>query len=107
MASSLCLSTVRRFSMLVHLPSSGSSRPSAAFGIWSQSVSARKVVSDVDFAIEDLGATDNFRIEGAARLLHAAFAPLGVWTTISEARQEVVDSISPDRISRVAIVGDD
>ena len=64
------------------------------------------VVSQVDFTIEDLGAADDIRIEGAARLLHAAFAPLGVWTTISEARKEVVDSIAPDRISRVAIAGD-
>lgn len=60
----------------------------------------------MEFTIEDLGAADNLRIEGAARLLHAAFAPLGVWTTISEARQEVLDSIAPDRISRVAVAAD-
>lgn len=58
------------------------------------------------FTIEDLTATDNARIEGAARLLHAAFSPLGVWTTMAEARQEVVDSLIPDRVSRVAIGAD-
>jgi aminoglycoside 6'-N-acetyltransferase I len=58
------------------------------------------------FTIEDLTAGDSARIEGSARLLHAAFAPLGVWTTISEARQEVMDSIAPDRISRVAIAAE-
>ena len=41
------------------------------------------------FTIEDLAATDSARIEGAAALLHAAFAPLGVWTTMAEAREEV------------------
>jgi aminoglycoside 6'-N-acetyltransferase I len=60
----------------------------------------------VEFTIEELTQADTLRIEGAARLLHAAFAPLGVWTTIAEARQEVLDSITPDRISRVAIAGD-
>jgi aminoglycoside 6'-N-acetyltransferase I len=57
----------------------------------------------MQYAIEDLTAVDVARIEGAARLVHAAFAPLGVWTTISEARQEVLDSIAPDRVSRVAV----
>src|SRR6185503_16759998 len=28
------------------------------------------------------------------------------WTTISQARQEVLDSIAPDRVSRVAVSGD-
>ena len=59
--------------------------------------------SKIDFTIEDLVATDGARIEQAARLLHAAFSPLGAWTTMSEARQEVVDSISADRVSRIAI----
>ena len=54
------------------------------------------------FTIEDLTATDSARIEEAARLLHAAFSPLGVWTTVAEARQEVVESVSADRVSRVA-----
>jgi aminoglycoside 6'-N-acetyltransferase I len=58
------------------------------------------------FTIEDLTATDSARIEDAARLLHAAFSPLGVWTTIEEARQEVVESISADRVSRVALAAD-
>jgi aminoglycoside 6'-N-acetyltransferase I len=35
-------------------------------------------------------------------LLHAAFSPLGVWTTVAEARQEVVESLNADRVSRVA-----
>lgn len=53
--------------------------------------------------IEDLAATDTTRIDGAASLLHAAFSPLGVWTTMAEARDEVVVSISAEKISRVAI----
>ena len=60
----------------------------------------------MQFTIEELIAGDPARVEGAARLLNTAFAPLGVWTTISEARQEVLDSIAPDRISRVAVSGD-
>lgn len=60
----------------------------------------------MDFTIEDLRSADAARIEGAARILHAAFSPLGVWTKMSEARQEVVDSLSADRISRVAIATD-
>ena len=52
--------------------------------------------------IEDLTATEIADIDKAAALLHAAFSPLGVWTTIAEARQEVVDSLAADRISRVA-----
>ena len=55
------------------------------------------------FTIEDLTATDDARIENAAGLLHAAFSPLGVWTTMSEARDEVVQSIGADRVSRVAV----
>jgi aminoglycoside 6'-N-acetyltransferase I len=60
----------------------------------------------VHFTIKDLTATDDARIAGAARLLNAAFAPLGVWTTIGEAREEVVESIKPDKVSRVAVDGD-
>jgi aminoglycoside 6'-N-acetyltransferase I len=56
--------------------------------------------------IEDLRATDGRRIEEAARLLHVAFSPLGAWTTIEDARQEVVDSLGSDRISRVALTTD-
>jgi aminoglycoside 6'-N-acetyltransferase I len=55
------------------------------------------------FTIEDLSATDGAWIEGAAKQLHAAFSPLGVWTTLTEARQEVVESLSADRVSRVAL----
>jgi aminoglycoside 6'-N-acetyltransferase I len=54
------------------------------------------------FTIEDLTASDSARIDEAAKLLHAAFSPLGVWTTLVEARQEVVESMSADRVSRIA-----
>ena len=54
------------------------------------------------FTIEDLEA-DALRIDATARLLHLAFAPHGAWTTMAEARQEVIDSLGPDRISRVAV----
>ena len=60
----------------------------------------------MDFTIEDLTATDGSRIEQAARLLHLAFSPMGVWTTIGEAQQEVADSLSSDRISRVALTAE-
>jgi hypothetical protein len=53
------------------------------------------------FTIEDLRSTDDERIDDAAALLHAAFSPLGVWTTMAEAREEVVVSISHEKISRV------
>jgi aminoglycoside 6'-N-acetyltransferase I len=56
-----------------------------------------------DYAIEELTAADGARIDQAASLLHEAFAPLGAWTTIPEARREVVESLSEDRISRVAL----
>lgn len=56
----------------------------------------------MDFTIEDLTGTDSTRIDEVARLLHVAFSPLGVWTTMAEARQEVVESLSADRVSRVA-----
>jgi aminoglycoside 6'-N-acetyltransferase I len=56
----------------------------------------------MQFTIEDLTATHDARIEDAARLLHAAFSPLGVWTTLAEAREEVLQSLGADRISRVA-----
>ena len=54
------------------------------------------------FAIEDLTAADSAHIEEAAKLLHAAFSPVGAWTTMVEARQEVLDSLAADRVSRVA-----
>src|SRR6185369_101741 len=31
---------------------------------------------------------------------------LGVWTTFAEAREEVVESIKPDKVSRVAVADD-
>jgi aminoglycoside 6'-N-acetyltransferase I len=55
------------------------------------------------FTIENLDKSDAPRIEATARLLHLAFSPKGAWTTMAEAMQEVVDSFSPDRISRVAV----
>jgi aminoglycoside 6'-N-acetyltransferase I len=55
------------------------------------------------FTIEDLEESDVPRIETAAGLLHAAFSPRGAWTTMAEARQEVIDSLGSDRISRVAV----
>jgi aminoglycoside 6'-N-acetyltransferase I len=60
----------------------------------------------VNFTIEDLRATDAARIEAAARMLNAAFGPMGVWTEMSEARQEVGESLRADRVSRVAIAMD-
>ena len=60
----------------------------------------------MQFTIEDLCATDAGRIEAAARLLHEAFRPLGVWTEMSEARQEVAESFHADRVSRLAIAAD-
>ena len=56
--------------------------------------------------IEDLSATDDARIDEAAGLLHAAFAPLGVWTAMEEARKEVLVSIDADKVSRVALGSD-
>jgi aminoglycoside 6'-N-acetyltransferase I len=61
----------------------------------------------MQFTIEDLTAADSDRIEQAGRLLHTAFSPLGVWTTIEEARQEVLDSIAADRVSRIALAADE
>jgi aminoglycoside 6'-N-acetyltransferase I len=61
------------------------------------------MTGELDFTIQDLSATHSARMEDAARLLHAAFSPLGAWTTIAEAREEVLDSIGEDRVSRVAI----
>jgi aminoglycoside 6'-N-acetyltransferase I len=55
------------------------------------------------FTIEDLERSDVPRIEATAGLLHAVFSPQGAWTTIVEARQEVIDSLGADRISRVAV----
>lgn len=58
------------------------------------------------FTIDDLTATDDARIEEAASLLHAAFSPLGAWTTMVAARQEVVESFGVDRVSRIALATD-
>lgn len=60
----------------------------------------------VHFTIEDLSASNGGRVEAAARMLHAAFSPMGVWTTMEEARQEVVESLQADRVSRVAVTPD-
>ena len=61
----------------------------------------------MQFTIEDLTGADEIRVEAAARLLHTAFAPLGAWTTMAEAQQEVMESFSDDRISRIAVGDDD
>jgi aminoglycoside 6'-N-acetyltransferase I len=61
----------------------------------------------MQFTIEDLTATDRDRVEQTARLLHSAFSPLGVWTTMAEARHEVVDSVADDRVSRIALDADE
>jgi aminoglycoside 6'-N-acetyltransferase I len=61
---------------------------------------------EVHFTIETLTPADGARVQGAARLLNVAFAPLGVWTTMAEAQQEVVDSLGADRVSRVAVASD-
>ena len=60
----------------------------------------------MQFTIEDLTAADSDCVEQAAKLLHSAFSPLGAWTTMAEARQEVVDSIAADRVSRIALAAD-
>lgn len=60
----------------------------------------------MQFTIEDLVSAYSDRIEQAARVLHSAFSALGVWTTMAEARQEVVDSIAADRVSRIALDDD-
>ena len=57
--------------------------------------------------IDDLTEADGARIDGAAAILHAAFSPLGVWTTMAEAREEVILSISAEKVSRVALAEDD
>ena len=56
----------------------------------------------MSFTIQSLTASDAKLIDEAARLLHAAFSPLGAWTTMAEARREVVESTSQDRVSRIA-----
>ncbi len=58
------------------------------------------------FTIEDLRGTDVARTEATASMLHAAFRPIGVWTEMSEARQEVAESLHTDRISRIAVAAD-
>jgi aminoglycoside 6'-N-acetyltransferase I len=61
----------------------------------------------MQFTIRDLTAKDLELIDDAARLLHETFSQLGAWTTMYEARQEVVDSTAGDRVSRVAVGADD
>jgi aminoglycoside 6'-N-acetyltransferase I len=45
-------------------------------------------------------------IEQAALLLVLAFSRYGAWTTMEEARQEVQETLAPDRILRLALEGD-
>lgn len=58
--------------------------------------------------IVDLTSADDRLIDGAAMLLYEAFKEHwpDAWPTIDEAREEVVDSFSEGRISRVALDDD-
>jgi len=58
------------------------------------------------FRIQDLIASDTTNVEAAAKLLHAVFGPLGAWTTLDDARHEVMSSLTADRLSRVAVDSD-
>ncbi|HEU6451018.1 MAG TPA: GNAT family N-acetyltransferase [Gemmatimonadaceae bacterium] len=54
--------------------------------------------------IVDLNAADQGRVEQAARLLLGAFRDRSAaWPDIDSARQEVLESLEPGRISRLAI----
>ncbi|MCB0115265.1 MAG: GNAT family N-acetyltransferase [Caldilineaceae bacterium] len=59
--------------------------------------------------IADLTADMTAEYEAAARLLNVAFAVNwpGSWATMEEAREEVTEMTAPDRIARVALVGDE
>jgi aminoglycoside 6'-N-acetyltransferase I len=58
------------------------------------------------FVIEDLDSSDVGRITTAAQLLHAAFAPLGAWTTLEDAEREVLECVAPERVCKAAINSD-
>src|SRR5690606_33286893 len=56
------------------------------------------------FSIVDLSPSDPQRIEQAARLLLDAFRDrAAAWPDFDSARREVLDSLEPEKISRVAI----
>jgi hypothetical protein len=48
----------------------------------------------MQLTIEDLTAADAGAIEEVAELLHATFSPLGVWTTMAEARHDLAGETS-------------
>ena len=60
----------------------------------------------MNFTIDDLTTGYNARIEAAAQLLRDTFAPSGVWTTLEEAREEVLQATARDRVCRVALATD-
>jgi aminoglycoside 6'-N-acetyltransferase I len=59
--------------------------------------------------ILDLTPEMDDAIEQAAQLLNVGFAEHwpDAWRTMEEARQEVMEMLAPDRIARVAMVGDE
>jgi aminoglycoside 6'-N-acetyltransferase I len=59
--------------------------------------------------IQDLTLQMSDAVEQAARLLNVGFAEHwpGSWGTMEEARQEVMEMLAPDRITRVALDGDE
>lgn len=60
-----------------------------------------------DKRITDLEKTDTSTIEQLARLLYESFKDrTDSWPTIEDARQEVLKSLEPGRISRVLLDGD-
>ena len=61
-------------------------------------------MSQESFRIVDLSASREERTEQAARLLFTAFRDRSAsWPDIESARHEVLDSLTPGRLSRVAI----
>ena len=56
------------------------------------------------FSIVDLSTSDSHRIEQTAQLLLDAFRDrAAAWPDLDSARQEVLESLEPGKISRVAI----
>ena len=61
-------------------------------------------MSQESFRIVDLSATDEKRIEQAAQLLFTAFrSRSAAWSDIDSARAEVLESLAPGNVSRIAI----
>lgn len=60
-----------------------------------------------EFRIVDLSEADDDRIEQAAQLLFTAFRDRSAaWPDIASARREVIESLEPGKLSRVAIDDD-